>query len=164
MKPEAVTPKQKDPKKMAACLCSYHKSRTWMSAWRSLGSHGLSQTTTWWTDTRCVWWAATFTTDMTHYRWQSKLTNVHDRDCWQLSEACFTWVTTELLVPPNNWRLVQPPPLYGMPMLTPATNGKMIMNALYHGVMYVAYSNYKSLFGTIICGVPQGSILGPLLF
>ena len=29
---------------------------------------------------------------------------------------------------------------------------------------YVTYSNYKSSFGTITCGIPRGPILGPLLF
>ena len=33
-----------------------------------------------------------------------------------------------------------------------------------HGIAYDDYDNKKSVFLDILCGVTQGSILGPLLF
>ena len=37
-------------------------------------------------------------------------------------------------------------------------------NSLSGRKQYVSYTNTNSAFNDIVCGVPQGSILGPLLF
>ena len=39
-----------------------------------------------------------------------------------------------------------------------------IQNYLSNRKQYVAYNNATSTHNDIVCGVPQGSILGPLLF
>ena len=41
---------------------------------------------------------------------------------------------------------------------------QLLMNYLSNRKQYVVYNNVASELNDIVCGVPQGSILGPLLF